>query len=310
MAQIVLVHGIAQEQHSADELEAMWKPSLTGGVRNAEDDDLADRLADYTVRMAFYGKRFLTPDHQGLEPDALTPEEEETAEEFAKDLLENATHSPIDDDADEARRTLLALDPSTPDAQGVFDQYKVRAVGWLDRLPWFGTGVVDAAAAVKPTLAQVTRYLKDPETHDFAVGRVTRLIDDDTRVVIGHSLGSVVAYDAVRSLSQDRKIPLLMTLGSPLGLSAIFKRLRPEPPGFPAVIQRWVNVAAPDDIVAARPNLHELFDRDRPDGAEFPDTYVVANGAKPHEITFYLNKSSCGAAVSWALKGVDPLGRR
>ena len=33
MAEIVLVHGIGQEQRNADVLEAKWLPSLAGGVR-------------------------------------------------------------------------------------------------------------------------------------------------------------------------------------------------------------------------------------------------------------------------------------
>jgi hypothetical protein len=40
----VLVHGIAQEQRSADELEAKWLPALAGGLRIAGYPDLADGL--------------------------------------------------------------------------------------------------------------------------------------------------------------------------------------------------------------------------------------------------------------------------
>ena len=44
MAMIVLVHGIALEQKSADMLEAEWLPALAGGVRNAGFPATADRL--------------------------------------------------------------------------------------------------------------------------------------------------------------------------------------------------------------------------------------------------------------------------
>src|SRR5437762_336624 len=44
MAAIVLVHGIAQEQRSADSLEKDWIPDLAGGIRKAGFSDLADRL--------------------------------------------------------------------------------------------------------------------------------------------------------------------------------------------------------------------------------------------------------------------------
>jgi hypothetical protein len=63
----------------------------------------------------------------------------------------------------------------------------------------------------------------------------------------------------------------------------------------------WVNIAAPDDIAAARRDLPALFDHGRPDGAVFEDTWTVENGSGPHNIEFYLTKKSCGAAVAGGL---------
>jgi hypothetical protein len=61
VATIVLVHGIAQEQRSADTLEAEWLPHLAGGLRVAGYEELADRLwhrrgtpEEVSTRMAFY----------------------------------------------------------------------------------------------------------------------------------------------------------------------------------------------------------------------------------------------------------------
>ena len=66
MATIVLVHGIAQEQKSADTLEEEWLPDLAGGVRTAGFPEIADRLYrlrsgpdGIDARMAFYGDLFL-----------------------------------------------------------------------------------------------------------------------------------------------------------------------------------------------------------------------------------------------------------
>jgi len=68
MAEIVLVHGIAQEQETADTLEEKWRPALAGGVRVAGHAELADRIWRnrhrddvIDVRMAAYGDLFLTP---------------------------------------------------------------------------------------------------------------------------------------------------------------------------------------------------------------------------------------------------------
>src|SRR5580658_1929567 len=82
MAAIVLVHGIDQQQKSADKLESEWLPALAGGLRAAGFPDLADRLwrdagkpGGIETRMAFYGSLFLAPGQQGDDPGDLTPEE-------------------------------------------------------------------------------------------------------------------------------------------------------------------------------------------------------------------------------------------
>jgi hypothetical protein len=160
MAQIVLVHGIAQEQRSAAELEHEWIPSLAGGLANAGHRELSDRLRDhgFSVRMAFYGNQFLTPDHQGVVPDELSADQRVIADELALDLLENARESPNQADARQARVGLSALDETT-DAQGKLRTATVRLAGLLDQVPFFGRGALGAAASVNRTLAQVTRYL-------------------------------------------------------------------------------------------------------------------------------------------------------
>ena len=74
MAEIVLVHGIDQQQKSSDKLESVWLPALAGGVRGAGFNDVADRIwrsagtpGSIDTRMAFYGSLFLSPGQQGDE---------------------------------------------------------------------------------------------------------------------------------------------------------------------------------------------------------------------------------------------------
>src|SRR5258708_38938134 len=99
MAAIVLVHGIAQEQLSADSLENNWLPSLAGGLRNAGFNEIADRVwrdraepAGIETRMAFYGNLFLQPDQQGGDPGDLTAEEQAWAENLADQWLTRAAY--------------------------------------------------------------------------------------------------------------------------------------------------------------------------------------------------------------------------
>jgi len=150
---------------------------------------------------------------------------------------------------------------------------------------------------VVTALVQVTRYLSGELIRALAQQRVLNLVENDTRVIVGHSLGSVVAYESVHRLVQP--LPLLLTLGSPLGLRTIVTdRLRPLP-SFPPKVGRWVNVADRDDIVAAEPDLRPLFASGMPDSSWFEGA-IVDNGSAPHSPVHYLGKIAVGRAVSEA----------
>jgi hypothetical protein len=87
VAEIVLVHGIGQEQRSADTLESLWLPNLAGGLRAAGHPTLADTLwrdsrpGTPTARMAFYADLFAKPGQQGTgDLDLATAEQRALAD--------------------------------------------------------------------------------------------------------------------------------------------------------------------------------------------------------------------------------------
>jgi len=101
----------------------------------------------------------------------------------------------------------------------------------------------------------VRRYLRDPELTAAADAAVAQAARGDCRVLIGHSLGSMVALEYVRQHPEHR-FALLLTLGSPLGLRMVQSRLA-EPfhgtegqRGIPDSVGVWVNVRDPRDPVA------------------------------------------------------------
>jgi pimeloyl-ACP methyl ester carboxylesterase len=88
-------------------------------------------------------------------------------------------------------------------------------------------------------------------------GIVAGGLTDEPTVVVGHSLGSVVAYDLLRN-SRGAQVPLLMTIGSPLGIRAVRNPFRPI--RSPAPVAAWTNAFDPRDVVALAPLDRENFD--------------------------------------------------
>ncbi|MFH8681254.1 serine peptidase [Streptomyces lydicus] len=116
---------------------------------------------------------------------------------------------------------------------------------------------------------EVATYLRadDDEVRLEAREEVAaRIAEHRPRVVIAHSLGTVVTYEALHA-HPELDVQLLLTLGSPLALPhSVFPRLVPRPVGpstplgvRPAGVARWVNIADPGDPVAIPPRLARAF---------------------------------------------------
>ncbi|WP_101788954.1 hypothetical protein [Nonomuraea indica] len=130
---------------------------------------------------------------------------------------------------------------------------------------WLLTRLDSRSAAFAALFApEVAAYLTDAgrreSCRDAVAGTIRR---NNPRVVIAHSLGSVVAYEALWS-DPGLKVELLVTLGSPLGMrDVVFERLLPAPVNGrgerPPGVARWVNIADKDDIAAIPPGLCDSF---------------------------------------------------
>jgi len=155
-------------------------------------------------------------------------------------------------------------------------------------------------------LRQVRDYFHEPEIRQQARQRVSEAVGDDTLVLVGHSLGSVVAYE-VLGANPGWPVRMLVTLGSPLGIpNLIFDRLEPAPlpasdtqPGprgrWPGKGREWVNVADQGAVVALVKDLREGF-------GPGVDCWVVNNGTTAHDARPYLTAVETGRAI-W--KGLE-----
>lgn len=308
---VVFVHGIGQQQRGPATLGGPWQAALADGVWKAGHLDLAARLrlppgaaGAIQAEMAFYADLFDPADLQGRSAGLgdLDPAEAAAVEELAGVLLRRAAEAAGSEaDRRTAEDELAGLEGRLGEAMGVRNLARGALAG-MARLRWFGPfGLAFAQRFVVRSLVQVVRYLHEPALRAQVQARVAGVVDDDTQVLLGHSLGSVVAFEAACQLGS--RLPLLVTLGSPLGIRrVVYDRLQPQPPRFPDWVDRWVNVAADDDIVAAVPDLTGLFpSAARTVGAL--DNRRVDNGSAPHDPTHYLTKKVVGGPVADVLAG-------
>ena len=86
-------------------------------------------------------------------------------------------------------------------------------------------------------------------------------------LLIAHSMGSVIAFDALWQMSRANreamKIDLLLTMGSPLGQRYLQKRIKGRDAigavRYPDNIQRWINLTSLGDLTAIDPELRNDF---------------------------------------------------
>ncbi|NUP81567.1 MAG: hypothetical protein HOV96_28915 [Nonomuraea sp.] len=130
---------------------------------------------------------------------------------------------------------------------------------------WLLTKLDDRSAAFAKLFApEVAAYLTDQARREKCQRTVAEVIRRNRpRVVIAHSLGSVVAYETLWA-NPDLPVDLLITLGSPLGMrNVVFERLLPAPVDGrgerPKNVARWVNIADKDDIAAIPAALRASF---------------------------------------------------
>ena len=140
------------------------------------------------------------------------------------------------------------------------------------RLLWLLYTIVDylpfilrfVPGTLKATAEEVRRYFKNENDVACDIRNVLKeklrplLQNNEKILLIGHSLGSVIAYDTLWELSHiehiDTKVDLFLTIGSPLGMNYVQSRLKgSEYKGkmkYPTNINNWVNISAEGDITA------------------------------------------------------------
>lgn len=142
-------------------------------------------------------------------------------------------------------------------------------------------------------------------------------------LLIAHSMGSVIAFEALWQLSRAHREPvqvdLLLTMGSPLGQRYIQNRLKNRDAigkmRYPDNIRRWINLSAVGDLTAIDTELRTDFGRMVDEGlVETIDDRLIYNWFRldgelnTHAEYGYLINPETAAIVSnwWRAVSPDP----
>lgn len=275
MGQLTGVHGIAKEYLGRHQILGMWAPALADGLEWAVGRPVNPPDLD----LAFYGHLFRQAPEgtaKGSKGDEAVAQLADLDAEEIAELSEAMKEivSPADLAAAEAEayKALMRLPARVLTLVGAFERRFPPASGIL----FLGA------------LRQVRRYLRDPDLK-AEVDRITARASADATVLIGHSLGSVVAYEFLRQ-HPGHSVKLLLTLGSPLGLRMVRERLPGRELGVGELgVTHWINVRDPRDPVAAAGALGRWY-------PGVPDR-LAENGGDAHAAERYLSSRAVGGAL-------------
>ncbi len=292
MAKIVFIPGKnpkpAPDVHKAQ----LWR-CLLEGVRRANPEmhaDLAEHGNDFHVvnwNRAYYGvETSMTEDLPWI--DALLHQ-----------------HGPTAEDMEEARQ-------------------------WRKQLTWVTYRLADhfprlirlfADDAARSTIEETHRYFTNMGgsaeiAHARAIDALRPLLDDGEPVLlIGHSLGSVIAWNVLWLMTHElgvrRKVDTWLTLGSPLGMRFVKSRLLGSAhvgiTRYPGCIREWINVSAVGDETALdarlRDDFYEMIELNLVENisdhlGRIYNHYRDDEGLNPHRIYGYLVNPAVGQLIS------------
>lgn len=279
---VMFVHGRSQGGKVPADLEATWMGALREGMEKAGLTLPVGVEVDfpfYADDLDRFVEAFALPADPAFAPKG-SPVFDEYTEFKARVVDEMRVRAGISDQAVQAEAGDLPVEKGPQNWAWV--QAVVRL---LDR-----TFISLPEGTLEVFLRDVFLYTRKTAVSSAIDAIVAPYITSDMRVVIGHSLGSVVAYNVLKAAAH--KPPLFVTVGSPLGIRAIRSKL-----GVltnPAGGKGWYNAYDPRDVVALNPLDTTNFGVD-PAIANYDG--VNNQTSNRHGIVGYLNDPNIARAI-------------
>jgi hypothetical protein len=287
---LVLIHGRDQQGKQPDALKAAWMGALTSGAQRA-----GKKLPmPIKVEFPYYGDKldeFARAYDIPLSSEAQsrgTPTDDEFQAfqyEFAEDIRQR---SGITDNQIQAEYG------AGPQERGPLNWKWIQAV--LRSIDKHGGGMNQKTLEIftRDVFLYTTRAGVRDEIDRIVASKLT----ERPTVIVAHSLGTIVTYSVLTRDQRKLQVPLLVTVGSPLGVRAVRDQFRPL--RSPEPVQAWYNAFDKRDVVA----LYPL------DAANFPIRLSIENNsavnnftANRHGIEGYLNNGPVAEKVCAGMAG-------
>jgi len=135
---------------------------------------------------------------------------------------------------------------------------------------------------------------------------------DDDILIIGHSMGSIIAYDVLTFTVPEVPIHTFITMGSPLGLPIIISKIASErniklpefqkPKTPPGIVKSWYNFSDLEDKVALIYDLTDKFEANlngiNVENEVVENTYIFKENRNPHKSFGYLRTPQIISVIS------------
>lgn len=290
---ILFIHGRAQGGKDPAELRKIWIDTLEKGFQSIGQSLPENIVFDFP----FYGDKLdeLTKvanldDPEGILAKAYKtkgPSSDKEYQEFLKSALDEIKQrKTLDDNKIEAESDIPIKE------KGIQNWEWVHAIAtFLDK------HFMDVSEfTIEQFLTDVYLYVNHPKVTKEINKIVEDMLTDEPTIVVGHSLGTVVAYKVIQDNISKLNLQKFITVGSPLGISAISTKLGIA--DNPAGDNGWYNAYDERDIVALNP-LDDQY---------FPAHPMIQNYNKVnnhtsnrHGIIGYLNDKTVAVKISEAI---------
>jgi hypothetical protein len=285
---LLLVHGIGQGGKKREDLEKVWTDTLREGYKNANIPFPHPLDVDFP----YYGDALDARVAQSKLPlpQQITPKGGEAPspyEDFVRSSLEEMKKGANISDAEVAAEA----GPIPATEKGIVNWRLTQALARVidKRYPNFTSNKIEKY------LRDVYLYVSNRSVEREINAIVSAKLTDEPTVVIGHSLGSVVAYKVLLEQGAKVKLRRYITVGSPLGINTISSRLGVLK--YPPADLKWYNAYDEGDIVALNPLEDPWF---KTDPAITNYNQVNNTTDNQHGIIGYLNDATVARCVAEA----------